>query len=416
MIRCHRIALDPNNKQTTFFARACGSARFAYNWSLAEWKRQYANGGKPNEAALRRQLNAIKKQDFPWMSDVGKVAVQQAVKDLGTAYKNFFEDLAKYKRGEIKRKVIRRPKFKKKSVRDSFRADNGPTEKGVDAVQVQDRRVKLPKVGWIRMLEPLRFQGQVKSATVSKTGGRWFVSLAVETKDIPTKSENQAAVGVDLGVSSLATLSTGEVVPGPKPHKALLARLQRLGRSLSRKKKGSGKWQEAKRRIGRLCARIGAVRTDALHKLTTEVAGRFDLIGIEDLNVKGMAANRHLARSILDMGFFEFRRQLEYKAAMRGGRVVVADRWFASSKTCSACGWKNEELKLSDRSWTCLVCCKVHDRDVNAAKNLENYARTASSAGSEARGEGRSGRGRKAAVKLPPVKREPNVKASYGQL
>lgn len=211
MIRCHRIALDPNNKQATFFARACGSARFAYNWALAEWKRQYEDGGKPNEAALRRQLNQVKKQEFPWMSEVGKVAVQQAIKDLGTAYKNFFEDFAKYKRGEIKRKAVRRPKFKKKGIRDSFRADNGPAEKGVDAVRVQGRKVKLPKIGWIRMFEPLRFQGQVKSATVSKTGGRWFMSLAVETKDIPALSENQAAVGIDLGVSSLAALSTGDI-------------------------------------------------------------------------------------------------------------------------------------------------------------------------------------------------------------
>jgi len=163
-------------------------------------------------------------------------------------------------------------------------------------------------------------------------------------------------------------------IPGPKAHKALLDRLRRLSRSLSRKMKGSANRRKAKSKLAKLHARIAAIRSDGMHKLTTDLTRRFHTIGIEDLNVRGMMANRHLARSIADMSFFEFRRQLDYKAAMRGGLVKVADRFYASSKTCSACGHKLEILPLSVREWTCPACGVVHDRDVNAAINLKDMA------------------------------------------
>lgn len=208
---------------------------------------------------------------------------------------------------------------------------------------------------------------------------------------------------MDLGVSALATLSTGETITSPKPHKALLDRLRRLSRNLSRKQKGSRNRQKAKAKLARLHARIANIRADALHKLTSDLTSRFHTIGIENLNVRGMMRNRHLARSIADMGFSEFRRQLEYKAAMRGGQVVVADRWFPSSKTCSACGSVQEAMPLSVRQWICPDCGACHDRDVNAAINLKNMA--ASSAVS-ACGEEGSGRARKSAVKPASTKQE----------
>jgi putative transposase len=209
------------------------------------------------------------------------------------------------------------------------------------------------------------------------------------------------AVGVDLGVSALATLSTGEKVAGPKPHKALLGRLRRLSRSLSRKAKGSANRKKAKAKLARLHARIANIRQDALHKLTSDLTRRFHTIVIEDLNVRGMMANRHLARSIADMGFFEFRRQLEYKARMRGGVVKVADRFYASSKTCSACGSVQEKLPLSIRQWTCPECGVVHDRDVNAAINLKNMAvsSTVSACGEEGSGPARKRQAKPASVK-----------------
>jgi putative transposase len=198
--------------------------------------------------------------------------------------------------------------------------------------------------------------------------------MTVDTEDPPKRhAENQGAVGVDVGVSALATLSTGEKIIGPKPHTALLKRLRRLSQSLSRKQKGSQNRRKARAKLAKLHARIAAIRLDALHKLTSSLTRRFHTLVIEDLNVRGMARNRHLARSIADMGFFEFRRQLEYKAERRGGMVMVADRFYPSSKTCSCCGHVLDALPLSVREWTCPACGTIHDRDVNAARNLRAH-------------------------------------------
>lgn len=397
MIIAHKIALDPNNAQATYFARACGVARFAYNWALDEWQRQYEawkadnSRPKPSQAALRRQLNTIKREQFPWMLEVTKCAPQMAIIQLGEAFKNFFAGRAKY------------PKFRKKGVHDRFTLTN-------DQFSVEGSRIRIPNLGWVRMWESLRFAGKIMSATISRAADRWFVSIAVDTEDPPKRrAENQGAVGVDLGVSALATLSTGETIIGPKPHKALLDRLRRLSRSLSRKQKGSSNRRKAKAKLARLHARIANIRLDALHKLTTEITRRFHTIGLEDLNVRGMMANRHLARSIADMSFHEFRRQLEYKAERRGGHVVVADRWFPSSKTCSACGAVQEAMSLSVRQWICLDCGTRHDRDLNAAINLKNMAvsSTVSACGEEG-----AGRARKIAVKPASVKQEASCRFS----
>ena len=243
---------------------------------------------------------------------------------------------------------------------------------------------------------------------------RWFVSITVDTQDLShlPQAENQGVVGVDLGVSALATLSTGEPpVSGPKAHKMLLKRLQRLSKGLSRKQKGSRNRQKAKSKLAKLHERISHIRKDALHKLTSDLTRRFDTIGIEDLNVRGMMSNRHLARSIADMSFYEFRRQLEYKAFMRGGIVIVADRWFASSKLCSFCGEKHTSLTLSIRQWTCCQCGTTHDRDINAAINLRNYAVSSTVS---ACGEKGSGRSRKTKVKPVSTKQEVNTITTHG--
>jgi len=392
MLIAHRIALDPNNVQATYLSRAAGTARFAYNWALAEWKKQYeawkadSTLPKPSQAALRRQLNAIKREQFPWMLEVTKNAPQMAIIQLGQAFRNFFSGRARY------------PQFRKKGVHDRFTLTN-------DQFDIDASRIRIPNLGWVRMRETLRFAGKIMSATISRVADKWFVSIAVDTQDdshLP-EAKNQGAVGVDLGVSALATLSTGEVILGAKPHKALLSRLRRYSRSLSRKVKGSANRKKARDKLARLHARISNIRSDALHKLTTDLTRRFHTIGIEDLSVRGMVKNRRLARSIADMGFFETRRQLGYKADMRGGQVVVADRFFASSKTCSSCGHKLDTLLLSVRRWTCPACCTEHDRDVNAAINLENYAvsSTVSACGEEG-----SGYGRKTRVKPASVKQE----------
>lgn len=369
MLIAHKIELRANNKQQTYFAKACGVARLAYNWALAYWKILYqmhkANPAllQPTEGLLRRELNAIKRTQFPFMREVTKCAPQHAIKDLGKAFKNFFDGRAGY------------PQFRKKGQHDSFYLSN-------DVFKVDGNKIKIPKLGWVKMAEELRFSGKIMSATVSRTADKWFVSITVEIPDETiqlNRPENQSAVGVDLGISALVTLSDGEIIYGVKPYKALLKQIRRLSRSLSRKKKGGKNYLKAKRKLARLHARICNIRQDCLHKLTTRLAENYAIIGIEDLNVKGMMKNHHLAQCIADMGFFEFKRQLAYKVAMRGGTLVIADRWFASSKTCSSCGHKLTELPLSVRQWQCPACQAEHDRDINAACNLRDYALKAGS-------------------------------------
>jgi len=383
MMLAHKIALDPNEVQETYLRKAAGVARFAYHGALDQWQQQYAAGKddptlpKPSEAALRRQLNAIKRDAFPWMLEVTQNAPQRAVIHLGQAFQNFFKGIAEY------------PPFKKKGRHDSFTWTNDPfTLKG--------RQVHIPKLGWVRLHEPLRFIGKVVEGTISRMADRWYLSVTVEIPDPPlVHRENQTVVGVDWGVCALATLSTGETVLGPKAYGVALKQLRRWSRQFSRQREAAKvraglepgqpipkgmhiPWSKhmvkIQRRIARLHARIANIRADALHPLTTMLVERFDVIAIEDLNVAGMLKNHQLARRIADMGFGEFCRQLEYKAAQRGKTVIVVNRWYPSSKACSACGYKMLKMPLSVREWTCPACHTRHDRDVNAAINLRQVA------------------------------------------
>jgi len=361
VILAHKIALDINNAQATHLTRACGVARFAYNWGLAEWQKQYEERKndptkpQPSETALRRLLNSIKHQQFPWMLEVTKNAPQMAIMQLGNAFKNFFAGKSKY------------PRFRVKGRDDRFTLTN-------DQFAVKGFRIRIPNLGWLRMREELRFNGKIVSATISCKAGKWFVSIAVEIQEGLQKKQKENIVGVDLGISALATLSTGEKIKGSKPLKVMLARLKRLSKGLSRKTKGSKNRAKAKTKLARLHAKISNIRLDSLHKLTTKLANNFGMICIEDLDVKGMLHNQRLSRSIADMGFHELRRQLEYKTTLHQTKLILADRYFPSSKTCSKCGIVKTDLPLSLREWKCPGCGSIHDRDLNAAINLESYA------------------------------------------
>jgi putative transposase len=392
----HRIRLNPNNVQATGLSKAAGVARFAYNWALAEWQRQYELSKtdpalpKPSEAALRRQLNAIKRSTFPWMLEVTKNAPQMAIIHLGRAFENFFNGAARY------------PKFRRKGRDDRFTITN-------DQFRVEDKRIRIPKLGWERMRESLRYAGHIVSATISRHADRWYASITVDTPDDPQlpQAKNQGVVGVDLGIMTLATLSNGEKVMGPKALTTLLHKVRCLARSLSRKVKGSQNRAKAKLKLAKLHAKIAAMRRDCLHKLKTDLTCRFHTIVIEDLNVKGMLKNHCLARAIADMGFHEFKRQLIYKTARRGGLLIVADRWYASSKLCSNCGYKLASLDLGSRQWTCPACHVQHDRDVNAAINLRGLAVSSTVI---ACGGNCSDLACKCKMKLVPVKQESNGK------
>jgi len=380
MITSHKIRLEPNNKQANYLARAVGTARFAYNWGLARWKEQYeahkadTSVPTPSQYSIRRELNSIKRDQFPWMMGVTKCAPQEALIDLGAAFDGFFKNRSRY------------PKFKKKGAHDSFSLSSG-------SLEVDGNRARIPRLGHVRMSEDVRFDGRILSATVSRCGYQWFVSFAIEVDDPHPTPKTRYAVGVDLGVKTLATLSNGEKIEGIKAHTKLLKKQQRLNRQLSRKQKGSKNRHKAKIKLARLHAKIADIRKDSLHKLTTELASNYEVICIEDLNVSGMVKNHNLARAVSDMGFFEFRQQLSYKCAKFGSQLVIIDRWYPSSKTCSACGEVSESTPLSVRELTCDGCGATHDRDTNAAINIERVGLatlscpTASSAGSNDCGE-----------------------------
>lgn len=358
----HRIALDPTAAQLNYFPRAAGTARFAYNWALAEWQRQFKAGEKPNQIALRRQLNAIKRIEFPWMTEVSKSVIQASIINLGRAYSHFFRRLKEGKRG----KKLGYPQFKKRGKHDAFFAGTFP-EFAIDG-----KGIRLPIIGWVRMHEKLRFNGVIKSASVSRSADRWFVSIVVDTE---TKQQSEKDdydfVGVDLGVNILATCSDGQCFDGPKPLKRNLKKLRRYNRCLHRRKIASKNRRKTQEKLARLHYRNACIRKDCLHKITTHLAKTKRVVVLENLNVKGMTPKR----SIADIGLYEFRRQLQYKSKIFGCEVIIADRFFSSSKRCSECGWIYHSLKRGEKEWTCQECGVVHNRDYNASKNLEWYGK-----------------------------------------
>lgn len=375
----HKIELKPTIKQIKYFKKACGTARFVWNWALTEWEKQYELSKqdesilKPTGIGLKKQFNAVKKKEYPWMYEVTKYASQQPFIQLQRSFNNWFRDIKKPKN----QKQFQRPKLKKKNKsKDSFYV-------GGDQVKIIGKKVKIPNLGWVNMKEFLRFEGKINSMTISRSADRWYVSFSVNIKIEPALCESQARVGIDLGINKLATLSNGEEKQGSKPLKRLLRRLKRYQRELSKKTKGSKNRKKIQMKIARLHRKIVNMRHDNLHKLTSYVTDNFKFIAIEDLNVKGMLSNHKLARSISDMGFYEFKRQLMYKAELKKCHVIIANQWFASSKTCCICGKINKELTLADREFSC-SCGNLMDRDLNAAKNLEGLFCTESSSGNYA--------------------------------
>jgi putative transposase len=359
-----------NNAQCSYLNKCAGTARFAYNWACARWQEQYEARLKdpaldaPSQYSLRRELNAIKRKQFPWMLDVTKCAVQEAIIDVGRAYANFFSGRAAH------------PVFHKKGVHDSFRVSSG-------FFKVQGKKIHLPKCGWIRMRECLRWKdAKLVSVTISRSAERWYAAIVCEVDDTGRSAKEGAhdnTVGIDLGVREYVA-SDGKRHELPRAYRSSERRLRRAQKSLSRKQKGSKNRERQRRKVARIHVRTTNIRTDWLHKLSADVVASAATIVIEDLNVKGMIKNHHLAKSIADAAFGEFRRQLQYKSEEVGHSVVVADRFYPSSKLCSQCGAKTKRLPLSVRSWTCPVCGSFHDRDLNAAINLKAYA--ASSAAS----------------------------------
>src|SRR5215467_12907214 len=360
MIRAHKIRLNPTPEQANYFVRAAGTSRFVWNWALAEGNRYYEAGEKPTALKLKKHFNQIRREHFPWTWDVTKNASDQPFLDLGKAFTAFFEGKA------------RRPKFKsKKRSKPSFYLAN-------DQFELGDHRIWVPKLGWVNMAENLRFVGKITGARITKTADWWFVSIQVELPDeFPVYKP--AAVGIDVGLNRLATLSTGEEVENQAFLKTALKKLRRANKRLHRRKLGSKNREQARRQVARLHYRITCMRADVLHKLTTRLANCYGIIGIEDLNLKGLLRNRKLARSFSDAALGKLLSLLDAKVEQRGGQVIKVGRFFPSSKTCHSCGWKWEDMELSDRVFICQnPHCAYYqfeqDRDHNAALNILHEA------------------------------------------
>ena len=335
---------------------AAGTARFAYNNALAMWNAAYKEDGKANPGKLRQEFNATRKERFPWMNEVSNYVYAYPWIQLQKAYSAFF------------RKKARHPKFKAKHRSpESFYICHREMVFDGKVLHLGPNKFKL---GPIRMREELRFKGKVMGATVRRDGSRWMLSVQVDVGDHHKDRTADGTVGVDLGITTLATLSTGEKIEGPKPLKKSLKKLQRCSKQHSRKKKGSKNREKSRRRLAKLHKRIRDIRKDAIHRLTTKLCRENQAVAVENLSVGGMMRNRRLARHIADMGWYEFRRQLEYKCLIYGTKLTIADRFFPSSKTCSACGAVRDELSLSERTYRCPSCNLEMDRDLNAALNL----------------------------------------------
>lgn len=363
MIRAHKIKLDPTPEQEAYLRKAAGVARFTYNWGLAEWERLYEAGQKPNAASLKKQFNAIKGEQFPFTGEVLRDASNTGFEKLGKAFKNFF-DSATGKRSD----KIGYPRFKsKKRSKQTFSMAN-------DKFYVEGHDLYVPRLGMVNMSEQLRFQGKIVAGVVSCVAGKWYVSITVEVEQPEPVKFAEESVGIDLGLKTLATLSDGVEFENQKLLRSELKRLRALSRGLSRKQQGSNRWWKQKQKLATFHQRIANRRSDVIHKMTTQIAKGYRIVGMEDLHVKGMIRNRKLALSVADAAMGEIGRQLAYKKQWFGGILQKVGRFYASSKTCNDCGHVNKDLKLSDRTWVCAGCGVVNQRDWNASKNIEDEA------------------------------------------
>ena len=363
--KAFKVRLCPTAEQITQINRTIGCARFVYNTFLARRKDAFAAGQSLNYAATNLELTVVKAtEETKWLREVDKFALQGSLKDLDRAYQNFFRDLKKPKG---KRK-FGFPQFHgKKGSKQSYRTNltNGN-------IAVQDDRLKLPKLGWVKFRKSQEITGRIISVTVFRNAaGKYLASVQVETDVQHLPPAPSGAIGIDLGLKSLAVLSDGQLVQNPRFYRSNLRKLERQQRILCRRKKGSNRRQRAKTKLAKTHEHIANLRRDHLHKLSTAIVKEHQVIAVETLCVANMTKNRSMALSIMDAGWGEFKRQLEYKANWYGRTFVAIDPWFPSSQLCGDCGFKNPAVKdLKVREWVCPNCGETHDRDLNAASNI----------------------------------------------
>lgn len=362
MFLAHKILIRPTREQEDYFRRACGTRRFAYNWGLARYKEHLdelkagVRTDKPQVRKIRDALVALKKTELPWLSEVSSHIVKGAFENLQSAFDKFFS------------KQNRFPKFASKhDGRDRFTIGRETDS----TFAIDSKALRIPKLGWLKLAESLRFEGMIKFATISRQADRWFVSILVDVGDqryhAPVVNPDMA-IGVDLGINVLATLSNGKTFENPRAYRRHENKLRKLQRKLSKKTRGGENYKRLKTKIAKVHARVVNIRTDALHKLTTYLTSDFGHVVIEDLNVKGMLKGR-IAKSLSDVSFYTIRTMLDYKSDLRGGQVYLVPRFFPSSQLCSRCGTK-KKIPRGERVYSCDHCGHTMDRDLNAAINI----------------------------------------------
>ncbi len=393
VLQAYQFALDPTPRKHGSLASHAGAALFAYNWGLelVTTRLDQRRAGQDVEVPwmlpeLRREWNRAKHQVAPWWQENSKEAYNSGLDALARALKNWSDSRS----GRRKGRTVGFPRRKKKRrARVACRFTTGQIK-----VLPDRQHVQLPRIGVVRTHESTRKlarrleQGtaRILAATISRRGDRWYVSFTVEVeRAIPTSNGKPSVVGVDVGVRHLAVLSTGQTVANPRALEGSLRKLRRLNRELARRKPGSKHRNRTRRRLAQVHARAANLRRDAHHKLTSALATEHGTVVVERLNVAGMVRNRRLARAIADSGLGELRRLLAYKATWYGCRLVVADRFYPSSKTCSGCGWVKAKLTLAERTFRCEACGLVVDRDLNAARNLAKLVESVAQSGWETR-------------------------------
>ena len=358
MNKSFKVRIYPNKEQQILLEKTFGANRFVYNhflnlksklYEFYKIKLSYNNSSKV--------LTELKKYR-EWLKEIDSVSLVQTLRDLDSAYQNFFNGRGEY------------PKFKKKQGKNSYRT-NGRT------LRVDNSFITITKVGSIRFRDKYRLEDKnilkIYNITISRTSsGKYYASISAEVY-IPCFEKTNQNVGIDLGLKDFAILNTGEKIHNPRILKSLEVKYRKLAKSLSRKVKGSANYQKAKLKLTRFHEKIANIRKDFLHKLSTNLVKTYDIICIENLNISGLLKNHKLSKSFQDVSLYEFVRQLEYKARWYGKIISKVDRFYPSSKLCSNCGYKNKEVKnLSIREWTCPECGTHHDRDVNSAINILN--------------------------------------------
>ncbi len=353
--KAYKFRIYPNQEQQELIDKTIGCSRFIYNEFLAKAKEyEYKSYTR-----YSRQLPQLKKE-YEWLKEVDSIALQQSLKDLDRAFKNFFSGKYDY------------PKFKsKRKARLSYRTQKFIRASGTTNIEIKENKIKLPKLSWIKFAKSKDVKGKINNITVSKSRtGKYYISVNVRQVLKTVVSDNQGELGLDLGIKDFLTTSDGKHISNPRHLSKYQDKLTKLQRRLARKEKGSNNWKKLKKKIAKVYSKIKNIRKDFLHKLSTRLTKEKQLLVIEDLNVKGMLKNSKLAKHISDCAWNMFTTMLEYKSKWYDCRLHKVDRFFASSQTCSVCGTKNPKVKdLSVREWTC-KCGATHNRDTNASLNL----------------------------------------------